>query len=676
MDAKEWVAALKKSGKPGPLLATLREGKQVDIATRLHALDDYADDLAVGDAVLEIALAPPWTSDSSKPLWTQVFALAAKSNDPRLKEAKPEWAVRPLFKTWLTNGWKRAVAELPSRDALTPARRKQLEAHEKAAPVKKPVGEKGTTDDSLLAAIYGAPADDAPRRVYADVLMEKGDPRGEFISLQLANADVKKQKALLKAHGKQWLGELSEVVGAGFEFRRGFLAKATLKFRNQADFEKWGARPEWATLEEVDFAGRGTVPDGQAQFIYAITPAMKALRHARLVCRPAIVDVQQPWALETLSVELENEELRALFESKMFPRLHTLELSKGRNVEAAFFKSLQRVGAVKHFIGFSRLPGPTIEAASRLPFETVTLNQVVYTRDAKGQLSNASVQTAAATDGFPAFGWIDAMRALSDGSLVVVTDEEIWHVDSTGRRVLNRTSRNLTAWKARWLSTSFTSDGRVIGACFKTVTITDPVSGEVTVISAPGFKSDDKRLSPLSDDERYLSATGRHVVDLQKRTELKPPTGAGKAAFISPDQQWWVVYGPLGEGRFEWVLQRAGSREKHALEEAHYLHRLSAAAGRLFIETDDGLSAWDVATAQRLASAKGVSLHSFEAGGALLTAFDGGMLRLRDAATLAVRGSWGARAATVTPDGKTVWVAEVNDQQLRLVAHPLARSIV
>ena len=39
--------------------------------------------------------------------------------------------------------------------------------------------------ESLFAAVYARPADDGARQVLADALQELGDPRGEFISLQL-----------------------------------------------------------------------------------------------------------------------------------------------------------------------------------------------------------------------------------------------------------------------------------------------------------------------------------------------------------------------------------------------------------------------------------------------------------------------------------------------------------
>src|SRR5262245_11304094 len=89
-------------------------------------------------------------------------------------------------------------------------------------------------DAALLAAVYADPHDDAPRLVYADWLDENGDPeRAEFIRVQIALANArdddprrpalaKREKQLLKAHGKVWRGSGDPWLrGAGFE--RGFL---------------------------------------------------------------------------------------------------------------------------------------------------------------------------------------------------------------------------------------------------------------------------------------------------------------------------------------------------------------------------------------------------------------------------------------------------------------------
>lgn len=74
------------------------------------------------------------------------------------------------------------------------------------------------TRDGLLAAVVSAPHDDAPRWVYSDFLLERGDPRGELIAVQLTlvgigeddprrEALVVRQDELLAKHKKKWTGD-------------------------------------------------------------------------------------------------------------------------------------------------------------------------------------------------------------------------------------------------------------------------------------------------------------------------------------------------------------------------------------------------------------------------------------------------------------------------------------
>ena len=118
-----------------------------------------------------------------------------------------------------------------------------------------------------MADVFADPFSDAPRLVYGDWLQERSDPRGEFIALQFQAdkpaAALKQEKALLKAHGKKWLGALAGVLGAQFEYHRGFVAKAMVKFRHQLDAQKYGSLAEWATLEELDYSYPNPIPKGQ-----------------------------------------------------------------------------------------------------------------------------------------------------------------------------------------------------------------------------------------------------------------------------------------------------------------------------------------------------------------------------------------------------------------------------
>jgi uncharacterized protein (TIGR02996 family) len=71
--------------------------------------------------------------------------------------------------------------------------------------------------EALEAAIRANPDDRTVHAAYADYLTERGDPRGEFIQVQLALEDESlpaaerkqlqtREKELLKAHAKNWLG--------------------------------------------------------------------------------------------------------------------------------------------------------------------------------------------------------------------------------------------------------------------------------------------------------------------------------------------------------------------------------------------------------------------------------------------------------------------------------------
>ena len=88
---------------------------------------------------------------------------------------------------------------------------------------------------TLRDEIYAAPDDDGPRSIYADLLIERGDPYGTFIALQLARAQRREpwpsddEQALLDANWRAWLGEVAIAVGArGIEIERGFLAGVDL----------------------------------------------------------------------------------------------------------------------------------------------------------------------------------------------------------------------------------------------------------------------------------------------------------------------------------------------------------------------------------------------------------------------------------------------------------------
>lgn len=105
-----------------------------------------------------------------------------------------------------------------------------------------------TADDEqvrgLRERIAADPSDDEPRHVLADVLMERGDPRGEFIQLQLAQAagDTSERtkgrlKILLGRHGRQWLPPGAREDST---FERGFLHTAIVDRATDPHHHEWG----------------------------------------------------------------------------------------------------------------------------------------------------------------------------------------------------------------------------------------------------------------------------------------------------------------------------------------------------------------------------------------------------------------------------------------------------
>lgn len=93
----------------------------------------------------------------------------------------------------------------------------------------------------------------------ADLLLQRGDPRGELIALQLGRGNgepTKRELRLLRKHGRAWLGRLAPVLSWGRRhsrtvFRRGFLAVADIMKSVDKKLEPLAGELEWATVEKL-----------------------------------------------------------------------------------------------------------------------------------------------------------------------------------------------------------------------------------------------------------------------------------------------------------------------------------------------------------------------------------------------------------------------------------------
>jgi uncharacterized protein (TIGR02996 family) len=119
----------------------------------------------------------------------------------------------------------------------------------------------------LLAAVYAEPANDAPRAVYGDWLLEQGHPLGQFIQLQLARAGGKKgtkgkEERLLAEHGATFWPEHPasvERVPPWAATERGFPVAFSqplpvIAEQRREVVAKWlvlAGNPAWATIRRV-----------------------------------------------------------------------------------------------------------------------------------------------------------------------------------------------------------------------------------------------------------------------------------------------------------------------------------------------------------------------------------------------------------------------------------------
>lgn len=120
----------------------------------------------------------------------------------------------------------------------------------------------------FLRAIARDPDDDRARIVYGDWLRERGDPRGEFIALQLrrrAAPDTKREAepfawreaALLAMHKREWTGALFEPLSAArrtariCRFSRGFLEVAGFFAVTAGAVEACKGDIVWSTVERL-----------------------------------------------------------------------------------------------------------------------------------------------------------------------------------------------------------------------------------------------------------------------------------------------------------------------------------------------------------------------------------------------------------------------------------------
>ncbi len=273
--ARAWAeTAARAPGDPSVLASLLREPSHpaVPELDRLGALSAWAPDPLLASGLARRLRLPVVAREhaGAETIALETIRLLAAQRDPRAIPVLEQLARDPGLTARQRRNIRAAIDDLqavaPVRldpdtlAAMAPLERRAAELREREA-----------RSAELLAAIYADPDADAPRLVYADWLAALGDPRGEFISLQLARSGhggppSERERELLARHADEWAGVLHDVTSPlGRVFERGFLASVSV----EAMLERERLIvPDWETMRSVD----GHV---------ALLPAYKRLDHLR-----------------------------------------------------------------------------------------------------------------------------------------------------------------------------------------------------------------------------------------------------------------------------------------------------------------------------------------------------------------------------------------------------------
>ena len=145
----------------------------------------------------------------------------------------------------------------------------------------------------LYEQVCAAPADDGPRRVLADYLLEREIPRGDLIAHALAASPTYAE--MLAANRETWLAPLSAIVPIDTaKFDRGFLSDVEL-------FAVDRAHRGHSALASVE---RLYVHAGSASIL---DHSMRALREVGPINRAWLEDLvaaRRPWAIDTLDLDI------------------------------------------------------------------------------------------------------------------------------------------------------------------------------------------------------------------------------------------------------------------------------------------------------------------------------------------------------------------------------------
>jgi hypothetical protein len=272
------------------LLASIAVGRAELAAERFERMTGWEPSPLVGRALCALFEAPPYPAQHTLPMWEQILALLTRHVDRSVEERLAQVGGRPWpgsarMSKLVREAIKKTLegrAQAPTWPALSGDEAKAIDAIERRfAPAAPPGGSTAVRDEDLFGAVLEHPEETERLEILRDRLLEKGDPRGELIALQLApSLDAKGQRrvaGLLRKHQKTWLGTLAPVARDS-TFERGFVATIVYSARYAAQLKALVGDPVWATVRAVDFFE----PRSREAIVRLLVhPVMRSLREVR-----------------------------------------------------------------------------------------------------------------------------------------------------------------------------------------------------------------------------------------------------------------------------------------------------------------------------------------------------------------------------------------------------------
>lgn len=292
-------------------------------------------------------------------------------------------------------------------------------------------------DGAQLDVVYESPEDDARRLVLADLLLDRGDPRGEFIQRQAAlprlvglerEDTVAELWQLQNRHAAQWAGGLAGALDLNdCTFHLGFLDTAVVSWRvSPAEVRRLAGRPEWRTVRAVAFTWPGPGLDPAGRRNPASVTQVELLRRMRWV--RGVSGLLFP-AWQALGNDLELEAVQVVLDGIPDEPFYA-RLEASPTVTRLGLSSVKWAPPLKPTVLWSRLldparrhlalealgePGAWARLARRLPLDSLAVRTF--------RTGNAWFEFGRRPDGDPTLTvWLPDAGYFADGTLRALED--------------------------------------------------------------------------------------------------------------------------------------------------------------------------------------------------------------------------------------------------------------